>query len=487
MMRKSLLILLFITSLLSAAEFRDGTLYLEINLISGMNLSIEANSMNISDVTELFHLSPQGKLDIAMTTLELENRYGIIDRIEAGRAEYPNDCVQREYFAWEDDSLILKQESIYYRPESFSDIVRAQKYAEVLGLAPKDIRQIPIVNATVSLKDARGQSYFFESPLKIVSDQLWIGGLCYDGEFRLKVVEDRLVLNQILPLEEYIAGVVPNEIGNYSPAEALKAQAVAARTHAVNLLLYNRHTKDGYDLCSSTHCQVYKGKHLRNDAIEEAVVQTAAEILTIIGRVADATYHSSCGGKTDSSQAIWNGGYLPHLSGSTCIPEADRYDLSTERGVVNWLNIQPQTQGMSSWERGTLSWERRLSRKALAKNLGLTRINSIQIIERGRSGRILKLKIQGNREIILSGEYKIRQAFDGLPSSVFYFYGNAGKSTLYPPPTIVIKGRGSGHGVGMCQVGALRMARTGHEYTDILQLYYPETLISTDWIQDERP
>ncbi|MCB5252316.1 MAG: hypothetical protein LHW51_04990, partial [Candidatus Cloacimonetes bacterium] len=59
--------------------------------------------------------------------------------------------------------------------------------------------------------------------------------------------------------------------------------------------------------------------------------------------------------------------------------------------------------------------------------------------------------------------------------------------TISPPATIMIKGRGSGHGVGMCQVGALRLARTDHEYTDILQIYYPKTLITTDWIQDEQP
>ncbi len=485
MMRKALLILLFIVSLLGAAEFRDGTLYLEVNLASGPNLNIASSSMRISDVTELFQETLQGKLEIALPSSELENRYGIIDRIEKGRSEYPNDAVQREYFAWEDEHLLLKHESIYYRPESFSDIARARKYAEILGAASKNIQLIPIVNATVSFKDVSGQSYFFESPLKIVSDQLWIGALCYEGEFILKVVEDRLVLNQLLPLEEYIAGVVPNEIGNYSPTEALKAQAVAARSHAINLLLYNRHSKDGYDLCNSTHCQVYKGKYLRNAAIEEAVVETAAEIMTTIDRVADATYHSSCGGKTDSSQAIWNGSYIPHLSGSTCMPQADQYDLSTEAGAAQWLSVSPQTQGMSNWEKGTLSWERQISRKTLAKNLGLTRINSIQILERGRSGRILKLKIQGNKEIILSGEYKIRQAFEGLPSSFFVFAGESGKSTICPPANIIVKGRGSGHGVGMCQVGALRMARNALEYADILQIYYPKTIISTDWIQND--
>lgn len=486
MMRKALLFLLLSCSLLFAAEFRDGTLYLEVNLASGINLKIESPSMRINDVTELFQQDLQGKLDIAMTASELENRFGFIDRVEKGRAQYPFDAVQREYFAWEEDSLILKHENIFYRTESFSDITRAQQYAVALGISPKDIQQIPIVNATVSLKDTQGRNYYFESPLRIVSDQLWIGGLCYDGEFRLKVVEDRLVLNQLLPLEEYIAGVVPNEIGNYSPTEALKAQAVAARTHAVNLLLYNRHTRDGYDLCNGTHCQVYRGKYQRNVAIEEAVVETAAEVMTILGRVADATYHSSCGGKTDSSQAIWNGSPILHLSGSTCIPEADQYDLSSEKGAAAWLNVRLQSPNMSSWEKGTLSWERRISRKTLAKNLGLSRIHSIQILQRGRSGRILKLKIKGNKEIILNGEYKIRQAFEGLPSSFFIFAGEAGKSTIYPAANIVVQGRGSGHGVGMCQVGALRMAREGHEYQDILQVYYPKTVISTNWIQDEQ-
>ncbi|MCB5264976.1 MAG: SpoIID/LytB domain-containing protein [Candidatus Cloacimonetes bacterium] len=485
MMRKSLLILLFIGSLLFAAEFRDGHLYLEVNLATGSSLSIESSSMKISDETELFQENLHGKLDIALPSSEQENRYGIIDRIEKACTDNPNDAVQREYFAWEDGYLVLKKECVYYRPESFSTIARAKKYAEALGIFSQRIQLIPIVNATISFKDAKRKTYYFESPLKILSDQIWIDGLRYEGEFILKVVEDRLVLNQIIPLEEYIAGVIPNEIGNYSPAEALKAQAVAARTHAVNLLLYNRHTKDGYDLCNRTHCQVYKGKYQRNVAIESAVMYTAAEILTTLDRVADATYHSCCGGKTDSSQAIWKGSYIPHLSGSTCIPEADRYDLSTEAGAANWLNIKPQTNGMSTWESGTLHWERRLSSKTLAKSLGLSRIHSIEILERGRSGRILKLRIKGNKEIILSGEYKIRQAFEALPSSFFYFEGAAGRPIIYPPATIVIIGRGSGHGVGMCQVGALRMARNGSEYADILELYYPKTVISTDWIEND--
>ena len=487
MMQKSFLILLFLCSLLFAAEFREETLYLEVNLISGSKLSLDSSSLLISDVSELFQETLQGKLEIAMTTSELEDRYGIIDRVEEGHTEYPVEAVPREHFIWEDDRLILRQESVFYRPESFSSFAKAQKYADALGIFSQRIQKIPIVNATVSLKDAKRRTHYFESPLKIVSDQLWINGLCYEGEFILKVVGDKLVLNQMLPLEEYIAGVVPNEIGNYSPHEALKAQAVAARSHAVNLLLYNRHTKDGYDLCNGTHCQVYKGKYQRNVAIEAAVMYTAGEIMTTPGRVADATYHSSCGGKTDSSQAIWNGSYIPHLTGSTCIPEADEYDLSTEAGAANWLHFKPKTTGMSTWEAGTLSWERTLSRKTLAKNLGLSRINSIQIIERGRSGRILKLKIQGNKEIFLSGEYKIRQAFGGSPSSFFTFAGGAGKSIIHPPSTIVIHGRGSGHGVGMCQVGALRMARQGHEYADILQVYYPKTLISTDWIENDIP
>lgn len=485
-MRKLSALLLFSLSLLFAAEIRDGMLYLEINLATSQHLSLEGEGLELSDKDQLFEQVYSGNIAIDVVSTEVENRYGIIERVESAHEQSDSQAVTNSSFSWENDQLKIKHEYWFFLPDSFSDLQAAQSYASSINYPYSRIQSIPIVNSTVRIVGKDGKESYFESPLSIYSKgSLWLNGLPYEGEFVLKVRGGKLVLNQILPLEEYIAGVIPNEIGNNSPLEALKAQAVAARTHAVSLLLYNRHSKDGYDLCSSTHCQVYKAKHLRNELIEEAVMQSAGEVIVTEDRVADATYHSSCGGKTDTSQAIWNGAYIPHLGGSTCLNAAENYDLSSEEDVNKWINSKVDSSGMSSWEKSTMMWERSISRAKLAENIGLSSIRSIEVLERGCSGRILKLRISGDRQTILEGEYKIRQSFGMLPSSMFVFKSAAGKAIYYPGSSISLKGRGSGHGVGMCQVGALRKARLGEEYTQILSTYYPGTELKIIRMEDE--
>jgi SpoIID/LytB domain protein len=121
----------------------------------------------------------------------------------------------------------------------------------------------------------------------------------------------------------------------------------------------------------------------------------------------------------------------------------------------------------------------------VAVNAGLSYLSRIEIIERSVSGRIVKLKLHGNTDIILDNEYKIRQVFGNLFSSFFYFKGYAGQSIITPGTTLKLKGKGAGHGVGLCQVGTLRMARDGKSYTDILGLYYPGTELQTNWMELE--
>ena len=485
-MLRCLLLLLFTFSGLIAAEIRDGLLYLEINLASSteLNLKAKSGSVDLSDESQLFESSVSGDFRVSVVNPNVSYLYGILERSESASQIQSADTVQS--FAWEDGKLLIKNEIRYFYPESFSSSDSARAYAIKHGYPFSSIVEIPMANSTLKVEESTGRVHYFESPLSLHSTgQLELNGLTYEGDFVLEVAQGKLQLNQYVALEEYIAGVLPNEIGPNSPLEALKAQAVAARTHAVSLLTNNRHKEQGYDLCSSTHCQVYKGKHLRNPLIEEAVMQSASEILILDARVADATYHSSCGGKTDSSANIWKSKPLPHLSGSLCYPEADDYDLSTEEGVAAWLEHKPDTTGMSSWERASLSWKRSISRSKLASNLGLNQLREIRILNRGDSGRILKMAFIGEREVVLDGEFKIRQAFGNLPSSLFYLQGMRGTDRFQPPSQIEISGRGSGHGVGLCQVGALRKARTGMTYEEILQNYYPHTVISTDWMPYE--
>ena len=485
-MRKLVLILLLAISGLFAAELRDGVLYLQVNLVSGTSIDLDCidGKVEIQDESKLFRMELSGPFTISILNPESTTLYGVLAHGKCSEAE--SEAVVRKSFAWVDSNLVLQHELQYFHPQSFHDLASARSFALEHGYPYSSIQAIPIVNSTVLIRTNKGEEYYFESPLKLnCQGQLLVMGLPYVGEFELTGAEGKLWLNQVVALEEYIAGVLPNEIGTASPIEALKAQAVAARTHAVSLLLYNRHRDQGFDLCSSTHCQVYKGKHLRNNEIEEAVIQTAGEILIVEHRVADATYHSSCGGKTDSSARVWKGAEIPHLSGSTCYPEADSYDLSSEEGAYAWLTYQPDTSIMSSWERAGIAWNRSISRAKLAANVGLKSISSIQILERGRSGRILKLKLCGERDLILDSEFRIRQAFGNLPSSFFVIRGMKGKSMMQLAATIHLEGRGSGHGVGMCQVGTLRKARQGMSYQDILSLYYPGTTITTEWTEYE--
>ncbi len=481
-----------------AAEYSDGRLMLEINLVSDSELLISmpkgAAEVHVSEMDGLFSKRMVGNFSISIVNPDALSYFGVLNYKEMGGTKGADEhAVPREYFAWENGNLAIKQELLYFFPDSYNNREQAEAFADEKGLPHSKIMEVQMINSTVRITGNRGEVSYLETPIHISSvSDIKINGssLGYAGEFVIKTVNRKLVINHLLPLEDYIAGVVQNEIGNSSPPEALKAQAVAARTHALSLLLNNRHKADGYDLCSSTHCQVYRGKHLQNDAIREAVAATSNEVLFAGTYPADTPYHSSCGGKTDASSQIWRGKPVEHLNGVTCIAEADEYDLSQGTDARAWIDTKHDTGEMSSWERGALAWEKSITKAKLAENTGLEYVNSITIIKRGRSGRILSMKIAGNKTISLDNEFKIRQAFGNLYSSFFYIKGSYqelnGDVIMNPISTITIKGKGAGHGIGMCQIGALRMARLGVSYADILQHYYPGTTLNSNWMAEER-
>ena len=479
------------------ALYRDGTLYLDVLLASGSEIALEPAPGEAARITLREQDSPvemalEGKLRLSLNTAERLSLWGFLNRSEPW-ADQPDGYLAESY-AWVDSALVIKRENLVFEETTFELRELARLYALETGIPEAQIRSLPLSNATLQVSTESGEQYYFETPLLIQSDSpISVGGvkLGFSGEFLLKAGPDRLVFLQRVALEDYVAGVVPNEIGNTVPLEAMKAQAVAARTHAVDLLLYRRHTAEGYDLCSGTHCQVYKGTYLVNPAVLEAVEATRGEIMLSAGRIADATYHSSCGGKTDSSAEIWRGRPLPHLAGVCCLEEACALDLTQEEDLRRWIDTPLSLAGMSSWEKGALSWQKTVQLAKLAEFLGLPGISRIRINRRGPSGRITDISFLGSGTARLTSEYKIRQAFGDAKSSFFYIQGaytadSDGTVEIAPPNELVIRGRGSGHGVGMCQVGALRRARGGALYRDILAHYYPGTVISGNWMCHER-
>lgn len=481
---------------LAAAEYRNGQLYIEVLLCSGASIELEAES---SAATKVVVSERESPLSLGIDTpirISLDNSATLSSWswLESSRPwDTDSNGVLRESFAWEDSSLVIKRENLVYSEHSFADKATALRFAREAGVSEEKVQGIPLLHATVRVTGAKGAARYLETPLHLSSaDPLCLNGdeLGFSGEFLLKCVEGRLVLTHLLPLEDYVAGVIANEIGSKAPLEAMKAQAVAARTHAVSLLLSNSHKKDGYDLCNATHCQVYKGKYRQNETVRLAASSTASEILIREGRVADATYHSCCGGRTDSSKAIWDGAPLPHLGGVLCDEAAAGLNLADEADARRWILEETAEKGNSAWEASALAWSRQLKRRELAKNVGLADIDHLVINRRGASGRITDITFHGEKAVRLTSEYRIRQAFGGAKSSFFYIEGgfvttDNGGVVIYPPETVSIKGRGSGHGVGMCQVGALKMARAGDDHLQILSHYYPGTEISTQWMQHE--
>ena len=488
--------LLLCIPLLWGAQFREGELYLEINLAASSTLNITPEGKNaqitVSEMDGLISRSYDSDIYFSIVNPEKTVRYAILDHTEIMSEPLDDkNAVVRNYFAWENSHLKIKKELQHFQAESFNTEEEALYYASLYNIPLDKIKEVQLINTTVQIQDGKGNICFMETPLKIHSDtDLYFNAdsYGYNGDFILKTVKKQIVFNQFLPLENYLAGVVQNEIGNNAPMEALKAQAVAARTHAVTLLLNNKHKVDGYDLCNTTHCQVYKGKYLQNEHILQAVFDCAYEILLINDNLAEATYHSCCGGKTDASSIIWRGKPIDHLNGVNCISEAEKYDLTKEFDARNWIDEKLSTEGMSSWERGTLSWHKSIPIKQIADNAGLAYINRIEILNRGNSGRITQMKLIGKETVTYNNEYQIRCVFGNLLSSFFYIEGNFtennGITVIIPKTNVNIKGRGAGHGVGMCQVGALKLAREGYNYQDILQHYYPKTTINKDWMDE---
>jgi len=495
-MRKHYLILLLVIILgavqLDCAYIIDHDLYLEVLIEEGRNLNAKTSGkIHVSEDKSPISKTFEGSIKLMLQDNTTLKYFGVLNRSEtiADSVSDGQDLHLKTNFAWKDGRLKLEKERLIYEDISFPSMDEAQRYCQETGIPQKNITPVEMIGTQLRIADSSGKSSYFELPVRLKSEQDIVFGTSkygYGGSFIIKAVGGKLVVCHVLPMDEYIAGVIQNEIGSNAPLEAMKTQAVTARSHAVSLLLYNRHKYDGYDLCNSTHCQVYKGKHLLNQNVLDAVSSTKNQVLVHEERIASTTYHSSSGGKTDSSMNIWKGKPYPYLMGVVVYPEAEEYDLTQEADCRAWIDFKLDSSNMSNWERASLSWTRSISNSQLASNLGIARVDSIEIIKRGFSGRILSIRINGST--VLDGEYKIRQAFGALPSSLFYIEGssstNAAGNTVYRiGSNVKVVGKGSGHGVGMCQVSTLQRARTGQIYNEILEFFYPGTQIISNWLE----
>ncbi|HEX2189975.1 MAG TPA: SpoIID/LytB domain-containing protein [Longimicrobiaceae bacterium] len=301
---------------------------------------------------------------------------------------------------------------------------------------------------------------------------LTIGGRPYRGEAVVQLTPaGRVTAVNVLDMETYLLGVVPREIGKVGPEllEAAKAQAVAARTYAVKYL--GRRRELGFDVFATVQDQVYGGAADEHDPVSRAVRETEGEILSYDGRPIEAYYHSTCAGRTAAIEEVWNERPVPYLVSVVDVDPAtgESYDRSSSR--FRW------TQRWTAEQiNGILARTLRDSLPPGAASVG--QLRDMRVLERTPSGRVRAMRIETTGGTFTVGKDRIRwilltPAGAALNSSKFdveVVRGAGGRVT-----EVVATGGGWGHGIGMCQVGAMGRARAGQDYRTILQAYYPGT------------
>lgn len=300
---------------------------------------------------------------------------------------------------------------------------------------------------------------------------LSLGGRAYRGDALVQARPGgRVTAVNVVDMETYLLGVVPREIGKVGPEllEAAKAQAVAARTYAVKYL--GRRRELGFDVFATVQDQVYGGAGDEHDPVTQAVRSTAGEILSFDGRPIEAYYHSTCAGQTAAIDEVWNERPVPYLVSVRDVDPAsgEAFDRSSSR--FRW------TQRWTAEQINTILG--RTLRDSVRGGGAVGQLRDMRVLERTPSGRVRAMRIETTGGSFTVGRDRVRwilptPAGAALNSSKFdveVLRGADGRVT-----EVVASGGGWGHGIGMCQVGAMGRARAGQEYRAILAAYYPGT------------
>jgi stage II sporulation protein D len=324
-----------------------------------------------------------------------------------------------------------------------------------------------------------------------------INGSRYRGELEVKRLggSDMTIVNNV-PFEQYVYGVVPNEIESYSPAEALKAQAIAARTYA--LVQMGRHAKWGFDLCPYQHCQVYGGFDSERSSTNKAVEDTAGKLVKYNGRPANTVFFASSGGWTEDVENVWGTAspylrsvedkYEPDTSSHyywtksiTALSIGDKLlkanvDIGDVTGVIvnKYTNPGRILELVVKGTKRDYAYQRETFRNSFGLSSGMYTVASdADVYAMGADKTVLKMQA-GNRKVMTA---------DGLKNTsstgTLVVMGKDGvKKVISSSPTkYTFTGKGWGHGVGMSQEGAKGMAKAGFTYEQILKYYYTGTTV----------
>ncbi len=342
----------------------------------------------------------------------------------------------------------------------------------------------------------------------------------FKGRLRLLIEDNKITAINILSVEDYLMSVISSEMSATSSLQLLKAHAVISRswllaqieknkalvqnterysstyqTETELIRWYDREDHDHFDVCADDHCQRYQGiTRVNTPMVVQAVKETWGEVLTYDGVICDARFSKCCGGMVEVFENVWepvNHPYLQKVVDSEVDPKGFNLDLEKESSAEKWILGEPDvfcntndkevlSQVLNDYDQETndfYRWKVEYTQEEIsllvAKRTGIDFgiIQELIPVERGDSGRLIKLKIVGDKKTMIIGkELEIRKALSEshLYSSAFVVEKvEEGNQVKY-----ILKGAGWGHGVGLCQIGAAVMGAKGYDYNSILMHYF---------------
>jgi len=346
----------------------------------------------------------------------------------------------------------------------------------------------------------------------------------FQGTLKIKLdaAEQRLAVINEIPVESYLTSVISSEMSANSYPELLKAHSIVSRSWLLAQLgpwkkerhkpsfeiqtsdgekrlirWYDQESHAGFDVCADDHCQRYQGRATATSAaVHDAILATFGQVLVYEDELCDARFSKSCGGMTESYDAAWEDSRAPYLAVSYDgeeFPAGFNLPLTSEANAERWIRNSPpafcntndknilgkilpdfdqETADFYRW-RVTIAQDdlQELLRAKLGVDFGA--IHKLEAVERGASGRIVRLRIVGERETMVIGkELEIRRALS--PSHLYSsaFVVESEETAGGAPARFTLIGAGWGHGVGLCQIGAALMAERGYDFRRILEHYY---------------
>ncbi len=283
------------------------------------------------------------------------------------------------------------------------------------------------------------------------------------GVVRVQVSDGGTNAIQRVALEDYVEATILSEFAPASGDSAVvermfEVQAVISRTYAVAHL--SRHAPDGYDLCSTTHCQLFQPGRLLTSrwaaAAAGAVARTRGQVLWFDDAPADALFHADCGGRTSRASAVWGG---PEQSYLVSLPDDG-----------------PATNAHATWRYDATMADVRAALNTDSRTQVGNRLDGMTVLDRDEAGRAERVALHAGRDRIVSGEVLrevLSHALGARTIKSTWFDVRRNRDRLY------FEGRGFGHGVGLCQAGALARIRAGGAVPAVLQHYYPGTRLVT--------